>query len=107
MPWHYFSKTPGELTVAEAASIAAITNSPSYYNPIRNPEHNLARRNLILSEMYAQGYLSEEDYQSAISEELHLNVADTDPKGERVNSWYVDMVIEDVIGDLMQKYGLK
>jgi len=104
--WHYFSKTPGELTVAEAASIAAITNSPSYYNPIRNPEHNLARRNLILSEMYAQGYLSEEAYQSAISEDLHLNVAGTDPKGERVNSWYVDMVIEDVIGDLMQKYGL-
>ena len=104
--WHYFSKTPGELTVAEAASIAAITNSPAYYNPIRNPEHNLARRNLILSEMYTQGYLSKEAYQNAISEDLHLNVASTEPNGERVNSWYVDMVIEDVISDLMQKYGL-
>ena len=104
--WHYFSKMPEELTVAECATIAAITNSPSYYNPVRNPDHNLARRNLILSEMYAQGYLSEEDYQEAISEELCLNVARSDPNGEQVNSWYVDMVIEDVIEDLMQKYGL-
>lgn len=104
--WHYFSKTPEELTVAECATIAAITNSPTYYNPIRNPSHNLARRNLILSEMHAQGYLSKAEYQAAIAEELRLNVAKSDPGGERVNSWYVDMVIEDVIEDLMQKYGL-
>ena len=103
---HYFSKKPAELTVAEAASIAAITNSPSYYNPIRNPQNNLARRDLILSEMHAQGYLSAEEYARAVSEPLTLSVTDGTHSGEGINSWYVDMVIEDVIGDLMTEYDL-
>ncbi len=103
---HYFSKTPAELTVAECATIAAITNSPSYYNPIRNPQNNLSRRNLILSEMYAQGYLDEDEYTAAKNEPLTLSVTDGTRDGEGINSWYVDMVIEDVIRDLMQAYGI-
>lgn len=103
---HYFSKTPQELTVAECATIAAITNSPSYYNPIRHPENNLERRNLILSEMYEQGYLDESEYLAAQSEALALNVTDNASAGEGVNSWYVDMVIDDVITDLMWEYGI-
>ena len=102
---HYFSKTPQELTVAEAATIAAITNSPSYYNPIRHPENNLARRNLILREMREQGYLSEDEYQAAVAEPIKLNVSQNGDV-EGINSWYVDMVIEDVITDLMARYNL-
>ena len=104
---HYFSKTVAELTVAEAATIAAITNSPSYYNPIRHPENNLARRNLILSEMHDQGYLDEEGYRKAVAEPLSLNPRnDAGEVGEGINSWYVDMVIEDVINDLISEYGI-
>ena len=102
---HYFGKSLQELTIAEAASIAAITNNPSYYNPIRHPENNLKRRNLILSEMRAQSRISEEEYKIALNEPLVLSVVDNDPKNE-INSWYIDMVIEDVINDLVQKQGL-
>lgn len=102
---HYFSKTPSELSVAEMASIAAITNNPSYYNPIRHPENNLSRRNLILSEMLAQNYLSNEEYEKAVSEPLALCVSETS-QSEGINSWYIDMVIEDVIDGLMKEHGL-
>ena len=102
---HYFSKTPQELTVAECATIAAITNSPAYYNPIHHPENNLARRNLILDEMYAQGFLSKEDYAAARAEELILNVDDLS-NTEGINSWYTDMVIDDIIRDLAAEYGM-
>ncbi len=102
---HYFSKSLDELTAAECASIAAITNNPSYYNPIRHPENNLQRRNLILGEMRAQGYLSEESYQTAINEPLQLQIG-TLEVGETVHSWYTDMVIEDVINDLILQYGV-
>jgi len=102
---HYFDKKPGELTLAQAASIAAITNNPSYYNPIRNPENNLARRNLILSEMRNQNLISEKEYQTARSEPLGLSVTDTKEQNG-INSWYIDMVIEDVINDLMKEYSL-
>ena len=101
---YYYSKCVSELTLSECATIAAITNNPSYYDPIRNPDHNLKRRNLILGQMLEQGYISEQEYQEAVSEDLILNLSD-EGKENTVHSWYVDMVIEDVIQDLMNQYG--
>ena len=100
---YYFSKDVSELTLAECACIAAITNSPSYYDPIRNPENNKTRRNVILSEMYSQGYITAEKFEDAKNSETVLCVAQGD--GTRINSWYVDMVINDVIADLCAEYG--
>ena len=101
---HYFSKTPEELSVEEMASLVAIVNNPSYYHPVRHPENNLYRRNLILSQMNTQGYLSEERYQSAVKEPLHLSLSES--SGGGINSWYTDMVIEDVVNGLAEEYGI-
>ena len=101
---YYFSKEVSELTLNECACIAAITNNPSYYDPVRNPEHNRERRNLILSEMWKQGYISEEAYLTCSQSQIELNLKEDSSRGT-VNSWYVDMVIEDVIGDLMEQRG--
>ncbi len=101
---YYFSKDVSELTIAEAASIAAITNSPSYYNPAKNPEHNLGRRNLILGQMLEQGYITEAEYSEAVSTEIKINMSESKDTKE-INSWYVDMVIEDVINDLVAEKG--
>ena len=102
---YYFSKTPMELTLSECAAIAAITNSPSYYDPIKNPENNDRRRIIILSEMYDQGYITLDEFQSAKAEKIVLTINDTRNDSDRINSWYVDMVIEDVINDIMTEYG--
>ena len=101
---YYFSKSVSELTLNECACIAAITNNPSYYDPVRNPEHNFERKTLILNEMYHQGYITEEEYRSSIDEEVVLNLRKSDQK-QTVRSWYTDMVIEDVIKDLMREKG--
>lgn len=100
---YYFSKDVIDLTLAECACIAAITNSPSFYDPIKNPENNRARRNLILSEMYSQGYITEAEFEDAKKSETVLCVASDE--GSKINSWYVDMVIKDVITDLCEEYG--
>lgn len=100
----YFSKSVSELDLVECACIAAITNSPTYYDPIRNPENNKARRDLILTAMYEQGYLSESEYAKAYGADVVLRVNEKALR-ERVNSWYVDMVVEDVIDDLAEQYG--
>ena len=101
---HYFSKAVSELTVEECAAIIAITNNPSYYNPIRHPENNRTRRDIILSQMHAQGYFDEEELSISLSNETILNVTSTSDGGS--NSWYADMVIEDVIADLVEKYNM-
>ena len=63
---YYFSKSLDELTLFECASIAAITNNPSYYDPRRNPENNRQRALLILSQMHEQGYIDAEEYALAV-----------------------------------------
>lgn len=99
----YFRKRPADLTPAECATVAAITNNPTYYNPLRNPENTLRRRNLILEQMWEQGYLSEAIYAESVAAPLKL-AEDTADSGETViHSWYVDMVLEDVITDLAQQ----
>ncbi len=100
---YYFEKDVSELSLLECASIAAITNNPSYYDPIRNPENNMKRACLILLQMREQGYISEQEYNEAVGGELQLSA---DPSvSSTINLWYVDMVINDVIADLMAQYG--
>ncbi len=98
----YFSKCVEELSLSECATIAAITKNPTYYDPIKNPENNLERRNTILHQMYSQGYITESEYNDAKAKELTLNVSRE--KGT-VNSWYADMVVEDVIDALESELG--
>ena len=98
----YFSKQIHELSLVECAAIAAITKSPSYYDPIKNPDNNKTRRNVILAEMLSQGYITEAEYNQSTKEELALNVSkDNSP----INSWYTDMVVEDIITDLTEQLG--
>lgn len=101
---YYFSKSVSELTLSECACIAAITNSPTYYDPIRNPENNERRRLLILREMYELEYIDEAEYEEAKAQKIELNVS-ARAEEERINSWYVDMVVDDVMNDLMNEYG--
>lgn len=101
----YFSKSPSELTLIECAAIAAITNNPSYYNPINHPENNAERRDIILSQMHEQGYIDDEEFAESFGAELELDPDNTVVKSE-IHSWYIDMVIEDVISDLMSEKNL-
>jgi 1A family penicillin-binding protein len=55
---HYFGKPAGRLTLAEAATLAALPRSAPYYDPIRHPDRARQRRDLVLHEMVAQGLIT-------------------------------------------------
>lgn len=100
----YYSKPVSELTLPQCATVAAITNNPARYDPLTHPENNLRRRNIILSEMLSQGYITKEAYADAVSRDLEL--CPTAPwETDGVTSWYTDLVISDVIADLQAQYG--
>lgn len=65
---HYFGKSAQELTVAEAASLAALPKGPATYDPIRYPARNRNRRDAILGLMQEQGYISEAQLRLARAE---------------------------------------
>ncbi|HYQ76770.1 transglycosylase domain-containing protein [Cellulomonas sp.] len=63
----YFSKHAVDLTYLEAATIAGITQSPTAYDPVRNPEASEGRRNIVLRLMNEQGYITQEEYDAGIA----------------------------------------
>lgn len=101
----YFSKEPSELTLAESATIAAITNNPAKYDPIRHPEANRLRRNVILREMLEQGRIDEKRYREAVESESILCV-NRDALTGKINSWFADLVIRDVINAFVTERGM-
>ena len=67
---HYFGKAASRLTLAEAATLAALPKSPVGYDPSRSPDKAKARRNLILGLMAAQGFIAAADAERAKSEAI-------------------------------------
>lgn len=104
----YFGKELKDLTLVECAAIASIPKYPTYYDPLRNPDNNLQRRNLVLTEMHNQGYISDEEFNSAYNVPLYLDSSEKSSSSatDRVHSYYVDAVIEDVIASLMEHYDI-
>lgn len=68
----YFNKDLDELSVSEVAFLCSIPNSPTYYDPRRNYDHTIERRNKILKDMYKQGYLNDVELQMALDEDIKL-----------------------------------
>jgi penicillin-binding protein 1A len=67
---HYFAKHAARLTIAESATLAAMPKGPALYDPVRHPARTKARRDLVLSLMASQGYLSPAQASSAQREPL-------------------------------------
>ena len=74
----FFDKYPSDLTVEEAAVLVGLLKAPSVYNPVRNPENSLNRRNTVLSQMHKYDYLSQSEYDSLSA--LPINMTHYSPQ---------------------------
>ncbi len=96
----YFGKSSRDLTIAEAATLAALTQSPSRYSPYGpNKDILLGRKDYVLDLMTEQGYISEEERDAAKEEELSF-------KG-RDNNMIAPHFVMYIKGLLSEKYGEK
>lgn len=104
---NYFNKDVSELTLSECAVIAAITQNPSKYNPIRHPDFNADRRKLVLDNMLTQKMISEKQYTEAISDDVYSRIANnhTSSSSTSAYSYYTDALIQDIMEDLMTQKG--
>ena len=123
----YFGKDVSELSLAECASLIAITNNPSMYDPLISDwtrENNRRRQGDVLDAMLEQGKIDQAAYDAAVSEEVvfsdgytilgnyvgerpqeETEQTDETPAPHAVNSYFTDQVIDDVIEALCRKYG--
>ena len=71
----YFSKPAKQLTLDEAALVAGLPKSPSYYSPITHPDHALRRRNLVINSMLEDGIITAQQAATARDQPINLDVA--------------------------------
>lgn len=98
----YFNKPASELNLQEAATIAGITQYPSKYDPIANPNDNIRKRNTVLQKMYELGKITKQEYNNAVAAPLELSDAYRAEQA-KPNSYFVDQVVNDVINDLVKQ----
>ena len=87
---YYFNKTPSELKVQEIAMLVGLLKGTTLYDPERNPDGCMERRNLVLSTMQSLGYLSQLQLDQAISSEL--GCVATNEKSQSVAPFFVQHV---------------
>ncbi|MBR5539778.1 MAG: penicillin-binding protein [Clostridia bacterium] len=99
---YFFGVEAKDLTVAQCAALAAMTNNPVKYNPYRYPENLRSRQRVVLYKMYELDFITADEYQQALGEELYFK---SSAKTNEVNDWYTDMLVDDVTYSLMETYG--
>ena len=103
----YFNKDVNELTLSECAVIAGITQNPTGYNPITNPEDNSKRRDKVLKNMLEQGYIDQAAYDEAKADDVYSRIQTVNSAAQDENpySYFVDALTEQVIDDLKTQLG--
>ena len=75
----FFDKSPKDMNVEECALMAGVVNAPTRFSPVRNPERSIVRRNLVLSKMAENGYITQAECDSISLipiDMTHFNVMD-------------------------------
>lgn len=127
----YFNKDVSQLDVAQAAVLASIINSPTYYNPydyetdeagneylkkITNEDGsvtiaydpaNMERSLLVIEKMYQLGHICEEEYNIAKDEIENNKIALVEPANTGLYTYFTDAVYAEVLEDLMEKYNYR
>lgn len=102
----YFNKDIKDLSLRECASLASIVQNPTKYDPYTNPENNNLRSKLILSQMFEQNMINNEEYENAINEALIINENIESEKTTGTYSWFTEALISDVVNDITIKYNI-
>ncbi len=107
----YFAKHASELTIAEAALIAGLGQSPSAYNPYRNPKAAEKRQQHVLRRLRDLGWISDAQYDEAVHQKLEYKaMQSTNPTGgwylEEVRRQLVEMFSQDNVAKLGVDFGL-
>ncbi|WP_261103304.1 penicillin-binding protein PBP1A [Streptococcus mitis] len=100
---NYYGKDLKDLSLPQLALLAGMPQAPNQYDPYSHPEAALERRNLVLSEMKGQKYISAEDYEKAIN----TPVTDGLQSLKSANSYpaYMDNYLKEVIDQVEQETG--
>ena len=97
---NYFQVPAKDLTLAQAATLVGIPQSPTRFNPKENPQACTNRRNLVLNRMLTAGDITQEEYDAAVAADLDLNPAPDKPaQGIYAYPYFTSFVRDSLLED--------
>lgn len=100
---NYYGKDLKDLSIPQLALLAGMPQAPNQYDPYSHPEEATERRNLVLSEMQNQGYLTSEQYETAINTPITDGLQSL--KGSNSYPPYLDNYLKEVIEQVENETG--
>lgn len=101
----YFGRSVSDLSLSETAYICAIPNRPEYYNPLKNSENAISRRNKILQDMYECDYITKDAGDAALAE--NITVAEISDEEDTFYNYEATYAINCAIRYLMKQDGFE
>lgn len=105
----YFDKDVWDLNLSECATLAGITQNPTKFNPIINPDSNRKRRKEVLQHMLDQNYITQDQYDEALSDDVYSRIQAAQEKNSStentVYTYFEDELTDQIINDLMNIKG--
>lgn len=101
----YFGRSVSDLSLSETAYICAIPNRPEYYNPLKNSENAISRRNKILQDMYECDYITKDAGEAALAE--NITVAEVSDEEDTFYNYEATYAINCAIRYLMKQDGFE
>lgn len=105
---YFFEKDASALTISEAAVLAAAGMNSIKYHPLKHQADNVAQREVVLEAMLKYGFISEDEYEDALGDDVYIrlqNTRDREKGFSEGESYYIDAVISNVIEDLKSELG--
>ena len=105
----YFDKDVWDLNLSECATLAGITQNPTKFNPIINPDSNQKRRKEVLQHMLDQNYITQDQYDDALADDVYSRIQAAQEKNSStentVYTYFEDELTDQIINDLMNIKG--
>lgn len=105
----YFDKDVWDLNLSECATLAGITQNPTKFNPIINPDSNRKRRKEVLQHMLDQNYITQDQYDEALADDVYSSIQAAQEKNSNtentVYTYFEDELTDQIINDLMNIKG--
>ena len=103
---YYFSHSIREATLEECAMLAALPKAPSQYSPVLNPKEAVERRNLVLRNMWEEGYITEARYRESSDKPIKLNIT-TNSNTLNPNTSEFGYAVEEIRQVMEQEFGTR
>ena len=105
----YFDKDVWDLNLSECVTLAGITQNPTKFNPIINPDSNRKRRKEVLQHMLDQNYITQDQYDEALADDIYSRIQAAQEKNSStentVYTYFEDELTDQIINDLMNIKG--